>query len=36
MRNSVLVLVVFFIVGWICLMTIKEKKTSPQEKPILV
>jgi MFS transporter, UMF1 family len=36
MRNSVLVLMVFFIIGFICLMTIKEKKISSQERTVLV
>lgn len=36
MRNSVLALMVFFIIGFICLLTIKEKKASSQERTVLV
>jgi UMF1 family MFS transporter len=35
MRNSVLALMVFFILGFICLMSIKEKKASNQGKTVL-
>jgi UMF1 family MFS transporter len=36
MRNSVLVLMVFFIIGFICLMSIKKQKVSNQERTVLV
>lgn len=36
MRNSVLVLMVFFVIGFIWLLTIKEKKASGQERTMLV
>jgi UMF1 family MFS transporter len=35
MRNSVLVLMGFFIIGFICLMTIKQTKSASQGKPAL-
>jgi UMF1 family MFS transporter len=36
MRNSVLALMLFFIIGFLSLMTIRERKASSQEKTVLV
>ncbi|MGV3504331.1 MAG: MFS transporter [Adhaeribacter sp.] len=36
MRNSVLALMAFFVIGWICLMTIRELKPTKSEQPVLV